>query len=463
MSDRLRQLARFVAETPAAAIPAAAVTRAKQALVDFAGVAIAGADEPVSRLVRGFAARSGGVGKATLIGSGHKAGPLDAALANATTGHALDYDDSNFALGGHPSVTLLPAVLALGEHAGCSGRQVLEAYIMGFEVLIRMARIVNFHHYEKGWHPTATIGTFGVAAAAARLLGLDAARTMSALGLAASMASGIKENFGTMAKPIQVGHAAQKGLMAALFAAEGATASPEALEGRQGFLAVYNGAGNYSDAPLEGLGQTWELLGSGLMFKKYACCGSTHPVIDAAVDLAVRDDLDADTVGKIHVAINPRRIPHVDRPRVTDSLEAKFSLQYTAAAALKDRGVGLRHFTDAQVNRADLQALAARVEVSGLGHVDSDLSQACELKVTLRDGSTRSIWLAEAHGRKADDYELFKRTKFLDCAAEMLRPEEAVMLLGRLEAFEDERDIAAVLGAMTPAGAPRSAQQRFGS
>lgn len=462
MSNRLRQLAGFVAETPAAAIPAAAVTRAKQALVDFVGVAIAGADEPVSRLMLGFVMRSGGAGTSTLIGAQHGAGPLDAALANATTGHALDYDDSNFVLGGHPSVTLLPAVLALGEQLGSSGRQALEAYIVGFEVLIRLARIVNFHHYEKGWHPTATIGTFGVAAAGARLLGLDADRTMSALGLAASMASGIKQNFGTMAKPIQVGHAAQKGLMAAMLAAEGATASSEALEGKLGFLAVYNGAGNYAEAPLEGLGETWELLGSGLMFKKYACCGSTHPVIDAAVDLALRDDLDADSIGTIGIAINPRRIPHVNRPRVTDALEAKFSLQYTAAAALKDRAVGLRHFTDAQVNRADLQALAARVEVSGLDHVDSDLSQACELTVTLQDGSAHSIRLSEAHGRKADDYELFKRVKFMDCAAGMLLPEEAATLLGRLEAFDNERDIGAVLAA-TSAGTSQSRQQKFGS
>lgn len=463
MSNRLRQLAGFVAETPAAGIPAAAVSRAKQALVDLVGVTIAGTGEPVSRMMLGFVERFGAVGKSTLIGSARSAGPLDAALANATTGHALDYDDSNFVLGGHPTVTLFPTILALGEHVGATGHQVLDAYIVGFEVLIRLSRIVNFHHYEKGWHPTATMGTFGAAAASARLLGLDADRTMSALGLAASMASGIKQNFGTMAKPIQVGHAAQKGLMAAMLAAEGANASPEALEGRQGFFAVYNGVGKYSEAALEGLGETWELLGSGLMFKKYACCGSTHPVIDAAVDLATRDDINANAITRIGIAINPRRIPHVNRPHATDALEAKFSLQYTAAAAFMDRAVGLRHFTDAQVNRADLQALAALVEVSGLSHVDSDLSQACELTVTLSDGSTHEIKLAEAHGRKAEDYDLFKRAKFMDCVAAMLGQDEAAALLGRLETFDTAQDISAVLAASTPAGTPRSAQLRFRS
>jgi 2-methylcitrate dehydratase PrpD len=236
-----------------------------------------------------------------------------------------------------------------------------------------MARIVNFHHYEKGWHPTATLGTFGVAAAAGRLLGLTAAQNANALGLATSFASGIKQNFATMAKPIQVGHAAQKGLMAALLAAEGATASLQVFEGKQGFFAVYDGLENVAAGPIEGLGESWELVESGLMFKKYACCGSTHPVIDAAIELAIRDDIKPEDVETIRVAINPRRIPHVNRPVVADALAAKFSLQYTAAAALADRALGLRHFSEAAVGRVDLQRLLARVEVSGLDHVDSDL------------------------------------------------------------------------------------------
>jgi 2-methylcitrate dehydratase PrpD len=268
------------------------------------------------------------------------------------------------------------------------------------------------------------------------------------------MASGIKQNFGTMAKPIQVGHAAQKGLLAALLAEEGATASYEALEGKQGFFAVYNGGGHYDEGSIEGLGQSWELLTSGLMFKKYACCGSTHPVIDAGIELSLRDNIDPARIDAVRVAINPRRIPHVNRPKVTDALGAKFSVQYTAAAALVDRTVGLRHFFDAVVNRADLQRVAERVEVVGLERVGGDLSQACEITVTSDEGQIHSIRLEQAKGRKAEEYEHFKRAKFLDCASRLLAPTAAERLLTRLEGFESEAAVGEVMREMSAPRAP---------
>src|SRR3954463_10249441 len=162
--QRLSELARFVSEVSASSIPADGIERAKLALIDFTGVAIAGSVEPVAKIIAKHIARSTH-GGATVIGEGFRATAGDAALANAVAGHALDFDDSSFVLGGHPSVTLLPALLAVGEVRGSSGRDILDAYVVGFEVMMKFARAVNFEHYEKGWHPTATLGTFGTAAA----------------------------------------------------------------------------------------------------------------------------------------------------------------------------------------------------------------------------------------------------------------------------------------------------------
>src|SRR6185437_6190249 len=202
--------------------------------------------------------------------------PLDAALVNGTAAHALDFDDVSNSLGGHPSAPILPALFALGEVLDCTGKDFIAAYVAGFETETRIARGVHFHHYEKGWHPTATLGVFGAAAASCHLLGLDRAKTAQALAIAASLASGIKANFGTMTKPLHVGHTARSGLFAALLAEGGFTADNAALEHQQGFLMVYNGAGNFAaDAILKDWGRPYDVVNPGPAFKQYPCCGST--------------------------------------------------------------------------------------------------------------------------------------------------------------------------------------------
>jgi 2-methylcitrate dehydratase PrpD len=444
----LRQIASFV--TGGGAVPDLAIGRAKLALVDFIGVAIAGAVEPVSKIVAGRVApvvRGG----ATVIGAGFRAGAADAALANATAGHALDFDDSNFVLGGHPSVTLLPAVLAVGEERGSSGRDILEAYVVGFEVMMRFARAVNFEHYEKGWHPTATLGVFGAAAAVARLMRLPASAVENALGLAASMSSGIKANFGSMAKPLQVGLASQKGVLCAQLASDGLTASRSALDGRQGYLDVYNGTGRYRVEALSVFGGTLEILVSGLMFKKYPCCGATHAPIDAVLDLLKAQPLRAGDVDKVTIAINRRRMPHVDRPVVTTGLQARFSVQYAVAAALTDGAVGLRHFSEAQFGRDDLKDMTARVTATGVDGGES-LSEACELTVTLKDGGTRSARREGADGRATEHYPEYMEAKFTDCVEQVHDRSFARYLLPQLIAFERCMNTAGIMERISRTG-----------
>src|SRR4029077_5316506 len=214
----------------------------------------------------------GGGGECLIFGSDRRAAPLDAALVNGTAAHALDFDDVSNSLGGHPSAPILPALFALGETLDSTGRDFITAYVVGFETETRIGRGVHFHHYEKGWHPTATLGVFGAAAACCHLPGLARAKTAQALAIAASLAAGIKANFGTMTKPLHVGHTARSGLFAAMLAREGFTANPAALEHKQGFLEVFNGAGTYDAARiLERWGEPYDIVRPGLAVKQHPC------------------------------------------------------------------------------------------------------------------------------------------------------------------------------------------------
>ena len=198
-------------------------------------------------------------------------------------------------LGGHHSAPVTAPIFALGEQLKVSGRRALAAYVIGVETEVRLSRAVNFHHYDKGWHPTATLGTFGAAAAAAHLLGLDVARTAKALALAASFACGIKANFGTMTKPLHVGHVGRNGLFAALIAERGFESNPAALEHKQGWLEVFNGQGTYwPERMFENWGSPWEIESAENGLKQFPCCGSTHPAIAMMLALVREEGVTAD-------------------------------------------------------------------------------------------------------------------------------------------------------------------------
>ncbi|MFQ5933470.1 MAG: MmgE/PrpD family protein, partial [Dehalococcoidia bacterium] len=221
-------VADFILETRLDDVPGEAIIQAKRAILDTLGVALAGSREEPSRIVLEFVQERGGRATASIVGAGLRTDCLSAALVNGTMAHALDYDDVNDAMMGHPSAPLVPAVMALAQEVGASGERALEAFLVGFEVECKLGLAVGHSHYVKGWHATSTLGTMGAAASAAKLLGLDKRCTQMALGIAASMAGGMRQNFGTMTKPLHVGHAARSGLLAALLAQKGFTASADA-------------------------------------------------------------------------------------------------------------------------------------------------------------------------------------------------------------------------------------------
>ena len=313
-------IAEFVAKSRWEDCPAEAVDAARRAILDCLGVMLAGSVEPAARIVTEIARSEGGAPLATVVGTSLRTGTVWAALANGTAAHALDFDDTNFAMMGHPSAPVLSAALAAGELALCDGRSLVHAFLLGFEVETTLAEVINPPHYEKGFHATGTLGTMGAAAAAARLLGLDAAQTRTALAIAASQASGLKENFGTMTKPFHAGHAARSGVLSALLARDGFTASEQALEGPQGYFAVL-GAGKRDEGALETLGAPWKILKTGVAVKPYPSCACTHSIIDSALELRRTHNITPEQVDAGHGGRQRRRPAHphplqsAERPR----------------------------------------------------------------------------------------------------------------------------------------------------
>src|ERR1700733_2128027 len=342
-------------------ITPAALDWTASAFVDTVGVTLAGIREDGPQILLRVPGIAAAPGPALILGTNRRTSVLDAALVNGTASHALDYDDVAGSMGGHPSAMLVPALIPLGESLGSSGRDLVVAYVAGFETECRIARGVHHHHYDKGWHPTATLGIFGTTAA--RLLRLSVDQTATALGMAASFAAGLKANFGTMTKPLHVGHGIRDGLFAALMAKEGFTANPGAFEHKQGFLEVFNGPGTYDTARiLDGWYDPFECGGAGDPgLKPYPCCGSTHPSIGRMIDLAHRHDLRPERVERITVLPHARRLPHTNNPVPRPPLAAKFSIQYVVARALKDRAVKLSAFENDAPFDPTVRALMARL------------------------------------------------------------------------------------------------------
>lgn len=433
-------------------LPPEAVHWAKIAIRDTLGCALAGAREPCAAIVEETLGES--AGPALIFGSLRRAPPLDAALVNGTAAHALDFDDLNDSLGGHPSAPILPALLALAEQVDADGRRFLAAFVAGFEAEARIGRGVNFHHYEKGWHPTATLGVFGAAAACSHLLRLDDAKTAQALALAVSLASGVKANFGTMTKPLHVGHTARSGLFAALLARGGFTANPGALEHKQGFLTVFNGAGNFdAEAILRDWGRPYDIVSPGIGIKQYPCCASTHPAIDAMLALRQAQGLEPQMVERVESRTHPRRLAHTNRPDPQSALDAKFSVQYCLARALGEGRVVLGHFDGEAHREPEIRRLMTCIEATPYPEGEAGAGDlGAELRIVLKDGRTLSGAVDCALGRGPDHplSEAALAGKFADCAGRLL-PAPAVArladLLSRIEALDSLRAVTAAVAA----------------
>ena len=446
-------------------ITAKALALSRTAIIDTIAVSLAGIAEPCCQILLQTPGVAEAPGPCLIFGTDRRTSALDAALINGVAAHALDYDDVNQAQSGHHSAPLVAPLFALAEMRRASGIELIAAYIIGVETELRLARTLNsanYHHYDKGWHATATMGVFGVAAAASHMLGLDRARTAKALALAASMACGIKANFGTMTKPMHVGQCARNGLFAAFAAERGFETNPGALEHKQGFFNVYNDPGLYDpERMFENWGAPWEIESDDNGLKQFACCGSTHPAIAMMLRLVAEEGVTAEQTRKIEILAHRRRLPHTDNPWPKSPLEAKFSIQYATARALADGAVRIADFegeayADPRVTRL-LHLTEARPHP---GMADDSPNQfGAEVIVTTADGRTLSRRVEQMVCRGGVNAmsagEMWD--KFEDCGHRALPADMLAPLFERLETLETAQDISLVTPLLEPRRSPADA------
>ncbi|MEK9671045.1 MAG: MmgE/PrpD family protein [Rhodospirillaceae bacterium] len=447
-----------VAERIAAFDPGAISDRGRRTalwgIIDTIAVTLAGYPEDCTRIALETPGVADAAGPCLIFGSSKRTSALDATFINGIASHALDYDDFSAVFGGHQSVPLVTPLFALAEERGLSGKAVFDAYLLGIEAEMRFARCVHPHHYDKGWHPTATLGIFGTAAACARLIGLDREKTAYALAISASLASGLKANFGTMTKPLHVGQSARNGLLAVLLAERGFDANPAAMEHHQGFLTVFNGEGTFCADQLtaDWDGGPWENESATLAIKQFPCCGSTHQCITATQRLMARETIPPETIAGIEILPHMRRLRHTNTPRPTTELEAKFSVQYTVARTLLDGTVKLKDFENAAWEEDAVQNLLSVTDARPHPELDGDQADqwAAEIIVKTKDGRTVSEKVQALVGRSGDNAmtegELWEKLE--DCAGRIMPSAQARRAFDGLLTLAAASDLSGVLPAL---------------
>jgi 2-methylcitrate dehydratase PrpD len=433
-------IAEFAAELTYDDLPDGITETVTRAFVDTVGVTLAGSAEGAGKRT----AESAGIDPATadaatLLGVDATSPPDSVALRTGTASHALDYDDLSWAMSGHPSITLVPALLALADEADASGRDLVTAYAAGFETECAVAGPISPEHYEAGWHATATFGTFGAAAAVANLLDLEEAETATALNIAASMPSGLKRNFGSMTKPLHAGLCSRSGVTASRLAADGFTADSAAISGDGGFWDLYGP----EEREAFSIGDRWALREAGIHIKAYPCCYFTHTSIAAAQAL-VDDGVTPDDIERVRVTASPGAGDALSHPDPDTGLEAKFSMEYAVASAIVRDTVGLEAFRDDAIDDPAVQRMRERVEFS----VDETLpydSHEATVRITTADG-THERHQENPPGTHDDplgDDEL--RDKFEECAGTVLSEAETDRLYEVMSSLPAQSDVSSAV------------------
>lgn len=371
-----RTLARFVVTHRYADVPQKVRHEAARSFLNWVGCAVgASRHETVERALAALAEFSG-PREATVLGRGDKLDIMLAALMNGTTSHTFDFDDTHLKTIIHPSGPVAPAILALAERKRVKGDEFLHAFILGVETECRIGNAVYPSHYDVGWHITATAGVFGAAAAAGRLLGLSEQQMVWALGIAATQASGLREMFGTMVKPMHPGNAARNGLLAALLASKDFTSSEQGIEGRRGFANVLATARD-CDEITRGLGTTWEAALN--TYKPFACGIVEHPAIDACIQLRNEHTLKAGDIESVALKVHPLVLELTGKRTPQTGLEGKFSVYHSCAVAIIHGAAGEAQYSDAAVHDPGVVALRDRVTATAEKGVHED-----QVHVTIR-------------------------------------------------------------------------------
>ncbi len=451
-----RHVSEFVVNTRYEDVPAEVIELGKKSILDGLGLALAGSVSRISEIASTYL-QSLGLSRpdATIIGTQMKVPVRFAAFANGLQIHADDYDDTQLAVAKdrvyglltHPTAPVLPAVLALGQARTRSGRDVMLAYQVGVEVECKIAEAIAPRHYEAGFHSTGTCGVFGSAAAASKLYRLDTSRTANAFGIASAQSGGLRENFGTMSKPFQAGHAAEAGLVAADLAELGFTASEQILEAPRGFFQAAGG-GYDVEAILPRLGHPWTFASPGVSIKPFPSGSLTHPGMTEMLRLIEANHISADQVESVIVGTNrnmPNALIHHD-PK--NSLEAKFSMEFCMAALLLFGKAGLNEFTDEVVNRPNVQTMLKRVQfgVNPIAEKAGYNKMTTIIDIHLKDNRTISGRADFGKGSPVNPMSFDEvAAKFEDCARFAMWPKaKTKSIIAMVTKFEDMPDVSAL-------------------
>jgi 2-methylcitrate dehydratase PrpD len=448
MLDITRQTANFVADLKPADLPDRCREAARTGIVDCVGVMIAGASEQPVGIVSAMLSTSTQNDGAPEIPSGRNLAASDAALVNGVAAHVLDYDD--VALSGHPSAVLVPAILAEGWSTDTSGTDAIAAYVAGYELWAQVAALEPGILHERGFHPTAVMGALATAAACARLRKLGPEKTAHAIAIAASLASGLVANFGTMTKSLHAGRAAQSGVLAARLADRGFTASLDVLEHKTGFLRAHSPSGvpDVENGTID-VGTNWRLASLGVNVKRYPTCYATHRSIDAMLDLVDRHKLKSDDVREIrvHTGATQKLMLRNNNPKT--GLEAKFSMEFAMAAALVARRVGLAELTDDFVSRPEVSSVFGKVRCTTTDEAmpdDPAFAPSDQVSVVLASGNVLEH-APVVHAKGSWQNPLTRaelKNKFLECAARAFSPPHAEELFDQLWYLEESSSVRAL-------------------
>lgn len=437
-----RILAEYIAAHASRGWSDAVDHEAHRAFLNWLGCAIGAAKHESADAALAAIAELQPAPQATVAGRSERVDMASAALVNGITSHTFDFDDTHLKSLVHPSGPVASALLALAEHKGLSGRELVDALVLGIDVACRLGNLVYPEHYDRGWHITGTAGVLGAAAGCARLLKLDVQKTQMALGIAASQPIGLREQFGTMAKPFHPGAAARAGLTSALLAAKGFTGSPRALEAPRGWAQVVSPKTAWNEATDE-LGQRFEI--SFNSYKPFACGLVIHPSIDACVQLH-HNGIQPQQVERIELKVHPLVLELTGKKEPQNGLQAKFSVYHGCAAGLVFGRAGEEEYSDETVNRPDMVALRRKVVAT----VESSIGEAsADVTVYLSDGRKVHVFVEHATGtleRPMSDGML--EAKFTRLSEPVLGADKTRQLVERcwgLARLADLRELTALL------------------
>jgi len=450
------KIAQFIVNADYKSLPREVVEKAKRSALDCVGAALAGVSEPVSQTVSSYVSELGGTPQASVFGAGVKVAVADAALANGSVAHALDYDDCGVKIG-HPSVLVLPAVLSLAEHIGASGQDLLAAYIAGLEVEGKLALHADFKLMQARLNHQTWYGSVGAAAACAKLLKLDLWKTRMALGIAGNSACGLSANHGSMAGAMAAGNACRNGVIAALMAQAGITANPNIIEGKNGFYDTLVGPGHYdAERMADGLGKPFYIESPGISLKMYPSCYHTHRALDGVFQLLNEHHLNDKDIAAVDVGTSERALRVLAFSEPATAYQAKFSMPHCIASAVVDHAVTLETFTDRKLNDPNIVAARKKVQLSfpdvpiwpGLADVGPGtefVGNPVTIKTT--DGRSLSARVDIPRGDASlplTDDELLE--KYQDCARGQLGQDNTERSAGLVRELEKVGDVGTLMG-----------------